>query len=725
MELQPTNGCLTLFRERAGESEDFLTLTNRGNVTLHWSLQPGICESVETFATDWTTNAYGQSWRVTTERSASPPFSFAARLVSEGNYTSPPVRASLLSPVFHPAPGARLSFTYFIHSELDTQRPGNAYDGGIVEVSTNNGETFEQLIGPYTHRLTGWTYSPWTNGTPCFAGDGSAGWQEASFDLDAFAGQPIRLRFQLGGDNNTDYEGWYLDDIRVGPVSEPEWPAWLACAATSGMIAANRSLSIPIYTLATASSNRQERLPLHLISNDPTAPNRSVDWAFKVRDLPWAGAVTAEQTSTNGEGLVTVNLAVTEKDLESLSLTVAYSADNGSTWSLPELIDAQTLLGPCSLNSASARVDQVTTRLGDASATNSVSLTWDTRATQPTLPLLVTQTLMRVTVSSPYFSAPDLLTPAFLVDNESPNMPTALASTSHAPEIWSGSSLLSMEWAAASDGAGIGGIAYRRRASTMPNDPLNNLPRVPGTTAQLPAPDGSNVWVAVQALDRYGNASGIVRAGPYRVDTVPPSASSAFIQVQRSAFGNYAVGTTLSAVWGGFTDTLSGIAGYYLFPQAGGDFAEPTFCVSTQGLFTVAALDTTNQVPIFAIDRVGNVSAVVSDHLWVLNPAADQDRDGFTAGDEEIAGTDATDATSLFRIGLADVQTATNGVTTLQVWWESVEGRNYTLLATPSLATPSWQPVAGFINVPGTGQTVTNAVSFASPVFLRLIVTLP
>jgi hypothetical protein len=722
--LAPTSGCLTVFQSVAGESEDFLTLTNSGNVTLRWTLLPGALESVDAVTTDWATNALGQSWCVTDLRSSSAPYSFYSSLVSEGEFTSPPVRACLLSPLFHPASGARLTFKYFINTELDTLKPGNAYDGGIVEVSTNNGVTFQQLDGPYTHHLTGWTYSPWTNNTSCFAGDGSAGWQEASFELGAFAGQAIRIRFHAGGDNNTDHEGWYVDDVRVGPVTSPDWPDWLVCAATSGMIAPNRGITVPIYTLATASSNRQECLPLHLLSNDLFSPNVSVDWAFKIRDAPWVEAVVASQTSTNGEGVVTLNVDVADSDREPLSLQIAYSSDRGATWSDPSLVYAQSQYGSCILRPTPSCVDQVATRWIDAAVTNRVSLFWSTQPQLPRLPLLVTNMLMRVCAVSPYFSAPEAITPAFMVDNESPTAPTALASTSHAIGIWSGVSQMSMQWTASSDGVGIGGITYRRRATATTNNILAALERIPGATAQLRPPDGSNIWFEVQAVDLFGNASAITRAGPYCVDTIPPSASNAFIRVRRSAFGPYSVGVNLTAEWGGFTDTLSGIAGYYLFPQSDNNFAEPLFSVSTQGVFAVAALNVTNQIPLFAIDRVGNVSAVVSDSVWVFDPVLDMDGDSFSAADEEIAGTDATKASSRFLFGLAGVQTSTNGVT-LQVWWDSLIGRQYTLLATPSLTALNWQPVAGMTSLPGTGTVVTNTVIFKDPVFLRLSVTAP
>jgi hypothetical protein len=376
------------------------------------------------------------------------------------------------------------------------------------------------------------------------------------------------------------------------------------------------------------------------------------------------------------------------------------------------------------LDVLSSRVEHVSTRWVDAPITNRVSLFWSTQPHLPNFPLRVTNMLMRVRAASPYFAAPEAITPAFMVDNESPTAPTALASTSHTIGLWSGASLMSMRWNASSDGSGIGDITYRRRATATTNNIFADLERIPGATAQLRPPDGSNIWFEVQAVDLFGNASGITRSGPYRVDTIPPSASNAFIRVHRSAFGSYTVGVNLTTEWGGFTDALSGMDGYYIFPQSKYDFEEPLFLVSTQGVYVSAVANATNQISVSAIDRAGNVSAVVTDNIWVLDPAADIDGDMFNAADEEIAGTDATDALSRFRLGLSVLQTATNGVT-MQVWWDSLIGRRYTLLASPALNVPDWQPVVGMADLPGAGNVVTNTVLFGSPVFLRLSVTAP
>jgi hypothetical protein len=717
--LVPAEGRQVLLSS-GGETETTLLITNTGNATLRWSLAPGICESVASLTTAWNTHALGQPWCLSAARCASPPYAFLGQPVSAG-HPSPAVRAGLLSPPLGLGAGARLVFTHWIDTELDTTQAGRAYDGGRVEISTDDGVTFQPLDGPYTHRIAGWTYSPWPDGTPCFAGDGSAGWRTVAFDLTAFAGQTIRLRFQVGGDNNTDREGWYLDDIRVGPVADLEWPGWIACAATAGQIIAGRGLSNPVYVMASGARQRDERLPLHILSNDPVQPNVFADWALTIRDPPWLGAVSARQTSVCGEGIVTLTASVAEADGEPLALEIACSRDGGASWSAPALVAAETGFGGCRLNAASSRVEQVASAWSGAPATNTVSARWATRATLPPLPPLSPGMLMRVRAASPFFTSAAGVTPPFLIDNEAPAEPAGLSITSHSVGVWSGTATMRASWNPASDGAGVGGVVYRRRLADTPDDALAGAGCTAETAETVQAADGSNLWFAVEALDAAGNASPAVRTGPYRVDTTPPLADGASVRVRRSAFGPYAVGPAMTTEWGGFTDELSGIAGYYLFQQAGNVLSRPVFTPTPACTLTAAAIGPTNQVFLFAIDRVGNASALVTDTVRVLDPAADDDGDGYSAADEELAGTDATDAARVLRIGLAGTR-GEAGAVTLDVVWESVPGRRYTLLATPSLTAPDWRPVPGMSGLPGVGGVVTNAVTLDSPAFLRLSV---
>ncbi|GEM_PF-3448151 len=447
----------------------------------------------------------------------------------------------------------------------------------------------------------------------------------------------------------------------------------------------------------------------------------SSDWSLKIRDAPWLGAISARQTSVCGEGIVTLTASVAEADREPLSLEIACSRDGGASWSVPALVAAETSFGECLLNAASSRVEQVASAWGGTPATNTVSAQWATRETQPPLPPLSPGMLMRVRAASPFFASAAGVTPPFLLDNEAPAPPTDLSITSHSVGVWSGSATMRASWNPASDGAGVGGVVYRRRLADTSDDALAGAGCTAATAEMFQAEDGSNLWFAVEALDAAGNASACVRTGPYRVDTTPPIGSGASVRVSRSAFGPYAVGPDLTAEWGGFTDALSGIAGYYVFLQAGNALSSPVFTPALTCTLTAAATGATNQVYLFAIDRVGNASALVTDTVLVLDPLTDDDGDGYSAADEELTGTDATDAARALRVGLAGTR-GQAGAITLDVVWESLPGRRYTLLATPSLTAPDWRPVPGMTGMPGVGGVVTNAVTFDSPAFLRLSV---
>jgi hypothetical protein len=72
----------------------------------------------------------------------------------------------------------------------------NYFDYGRVEVSTDNGATWQSLAA-YTGANTTWS--------------------RAVIDLSAYRGQTIRLRFRLTTNAYLTRDGWYIDDVTVGP----------------------------------------------------------------------------------------------------------------------------------------------------------------------------------------------------------------------------------------------------------------------------------------------------------------------------------------------------------------------------------------------------------------------------------------------------------------------------------------------------------------------------
>ena len=94
--------------------------------------------------------------------------------------------------------GAELSFNYLIETEGS---PG-FFDQAKVLVSIDGGTTFSEIL---------------SNRDALIEGGGS--WREASYNLSAFVGQTIDLRFSFDSVDSiaNQFEGWYIDDVVIRP----------------------------------------------------------------------------------------------------------------------------------------------------------------------------------------------------------------------------------------------------------------------------------------------------------------------------------------------------------------------------------------------------------------------------------------------------------------------------------------------------------------------------
>ncbi len=134
---------------------------------------------------------------------------------------------ALVSPELCLSGDAWMTFWQWIDVDMLSQT--YAWDGGIVEISTDGGDTWTQIapVGGYPHKIYGDSHCPIPAETPCFGA--SDGWEEIEFDLSAYEGR-ARIRFVFGaGPMGTD-EGWYIDDLEIvdeladvpGPGAAPE-----------------------------------------------------------------------------------------------------------------------------------------------------------------------------------------------------------------------------------------------------------------------------------------------------------------------------------------------------------------------------------------------------------------------------------------------------------------------------------------------------------------------
>ena len=121
----------------------------------------------------------------------------------------------LTSTPFTPTGLSVLSFYHYFEFE-------GGYDGGTVEISTNNGTTWQNPSSLWIQHGYNSTFSMGepAAGQWCFTGssvNGTAGFIRSVLDLRSFAGMPMLVRFRTRTDNGSPgtFEGWFVDDIQV------------------------------------------------------------------------------------------------------------------------------------------------------------------------------------------------------------------------------------------------------------------------------------------------------------------------------------------------------------------------------------------------------------------------------------------------------------------------------------------------------------------------------
>ncbi|MBP7568667.1 MAG: S8 family serine peptidase [Acidobacteria bacterium] len=257
-----------------GALERLVQLDNAGNAATAWRLEiraAGLKDDVESGAGAWTHDGDGDLWRVSTNRSVSPDHAWYCGFSGAPGYANG-MEARLVGGPVRIVRGARLRFQYWIQTELDAGDPPYAYDGGLVEISTNDGASYQPLepVGGYPALARGLYGSPFAPGTPFFAGTG--GWQAAEFDLSAYAGRTVRLAFRFGSDESfAEGEGWYLDDLSVTPATGTN--AWWTADPTSGVLLAvsGDSASVQLDAAGLAAGDSRGAV-LALVSDDPVNP---------------------------------------------------------------------------------------------------------------------------------------------------------------------------------------------------------------------------------------------------------------------------------------------------------------------------------------------------------------------------------------------------------------------------------------------------------------------
>lgn len=183
-------------------------------------------DDIEGDVSDWTlpvapigTNTWAQN--STHVFSGTAWFAQDVAVSSDQYLVSPPI----VLPAIAQSP---LSLSYWNYQNMEANNgvnPDACWDGGLLEISTDGGATFNQISNTdmlgdqYNGSITVQGASPISGlDAWCATSAVPASGDQTDFtvvNLDAYAGQTVQFRFRLGTDNAVGVEGWYLDNVTV------------------------------------------------------------------------------------------------------------------------------------------------------------------------------------------------------------------------------------------------------------------------------------------------------------------------------------------------------------------------------------------------------------------------------------------------------------------------------------------------------------------------------
>lgn len=165
---------------------DTVTLYNKLHYILVGNGTAILLDSAENGFNNWTTS---NTWAITTSQYHSPTHSFTDS--PSGNYLSNANNSMTVNFPLNTSgtPVVYLSFWHRYYTEA-------GYDFCRVEVSSNNGTNWNQVTS-YNGNMQTWTYQ--------------------AFDITSFTNSSanVRIRFRLTSDGSLNYDGWYVDDIKI------------------------------------------------------------------------------------------------------------------------------------------------------------------------------------------------------------------------------------------------------------------------------------------------------------------------------------------------------------------------------------------------------------------------------------------------------------------------------------------------------------------------------
>ncbi len=192
---------------------NFRTVAAPGDCTSGTTANPLYQYGFEAGVGGWTHSGTGDSWAISNANPHSGTALFHANdpaAVSDQRLVSPAVSL--------PAGQNPVVLKFWHLPNLENSGATACYDGGILEVSTDAGATWNQvpnaslLVGAYTGLVSTSFSNPlaglaaWCNATAYI---------QTIADVSAYAGQTVQFRLRLGSDTSASDAGWDVDDVVI------------------------------------------------------------------------------------------------------------------------------------------------------------------------------------------------------------------------------------------------------------------------------------------------------------------------------------------------------------------------------------------------------------------------------------------------------------------------------------------------------------------------------
>ena len=280
----------------------------------------------------------GTNFTASTVRSHSPSHSWYATdlaTVTDFNITSGTLLLDTIS---------TLSFWHYFETDP-------TYDGGVVEISTDGGSSWQDL-GPYmTQNPYNNTMDPFATGISnrrAFSGSSGGAFIQTVVSLTGFAGRSAKLRFRFTSDNFAGDEGWYIDDILL----KNERGAVSVAGAFSGGTVLSRSsafglfgpVSLPVNFLSFTAARQDRHARLHwTVNGEINVSKYIVERSANGSDFSTIGEVPASLDASSEKGYSYIDdrplqgdnfYRIVEKDLDdksTVSVTKVLNFTSGIT----------------------------------------------------------------------------------------------------------------------------------------------------------------------------------------------------------------------------------------------------------------------------------------------------------------------------------------------------------------------------------------------------------